>query len=358
MENSTTYELPRVLADFPVQERVNGYFARALATDRISHAYLFLGDAQLAGSYAQALAKCLICPQGGEGACEECLRVDHGTHPDVHVLSPGSASGYLVGQIRDLISDVSLAPVRARNKVYIVQQAERLWGTSANALLKTLEEPPTHVVFVLAATSRDAVLDTIASRCQQIPFASAGTGGQDAQTSAAQEDPAVKELRDAAAASVLGLGGMDSASVLRCAKELVDMAKSSVDELRDQQESRDEGVDEFLTARALKELADANRRELSQRERSGMMEVVAACESVVRDLLLCCENRESHIVNTGLEGSLLQLCRTLGPRDILRALDACELAAKRLSGGVTPQLTLEVMLLQVKEALYANRSTG
>ena len=113
---------------------------------------------------------CAICADGGDGSCDECIRVAHRTHPDVRWLAPGSVTGYLVDQVRDVIADASLSPARATRKVYIVERAELLRGAAANALLKTIEEPPSDVIFVLMARAEETVLPTIVSRCQVVRF--------------------------------------------------------------------------------------------------------------------------------------------------------------------------------------------
>ena len=88
------------------------------------------------------------------GACDSCVRVARHTHPDVHYYTPESATGYLIAQTRELLDDVPLAPIRAKAKVYIIDRAEQLRANTANALLKTLEEPPEGVMFILLGTSQ------------------------------------------------------------------------------------------------------------------------------------------------------------------------------------------------------------
>ena len=111
-----------------------------------------------------------LCEQDGCGACDSCVRVARHTHPDVHYYTPESATGYLIAQTRELLDDVPLAPIRAKAKVYIIDRAEQLRANTANALLKTLEEPPEGVMFILLGTSADVMLPTIVSRCQCVPF--------------------------------------------------------------------------------------------------------------------------------------------------------------------------------------------
>lgn len=118
---------PAALAALEMQDAVRDFLARSVTEGHITHAYLFCGAPGCGmEEAATALAECLVCPNGGDGACDECIRVRHRTHPDVHWLSPGSSQGYLVSEIRDLIADVQLAPVRAKTKLYILESAALL----------------------------------------------------------------------------------------------------------------------------------------------------------------------------------------------------------------------------------------
>ena len=160
-----------LLAKLDTQQRVRDFLTNAVASGRASHAYLFLG-APGAGKLdaAWALAQAFLCEQDGCGSCDSCVRVARHTHPDVHYYTPESATGYLIAQTRELLDDVPLAPIRAKAKVYIIDRAEQLRANTANALLKTLEEPPEGVMFILLGTSADVMLPTIVSRCQCVPF--------------------------------------------------------------------------------------------------------------------------------------------------------------------------------------------
>ena len=117
-----------------------------------------------------------------------------------------------------------------------------------------------------------------------------------------------------------------------------------------QKEALDESSD-FLTAAALKQLEDANKRELSARERSGMMEVLAATESVLRDVLVRCEDVSRKIVNEDAAAAIERIAAATGVGGVTRALAACSAAAEDLAHNVSPQLALEAMLLSIKEAL-------
>jgi DNA polymerase III subunit delta' len=198
--------------------------ARALAQDRVSHAYLFVGPESV-GKHTAALllSQALNCrareslntetrrhgegtggPSTGStddgnrlssstpsllsdysvspclrvetlspcGECEDCRRIAAGTHPDVHLILPGSKTGQNISveQMRDLRQDVARRPIMGRRKLYLIPTAEAMNDEAANTLLKTLEEPPDAVTLILMATSPTRVLPTILSRCQLVRF--------------------------------------------------------------------------------------------------------------------------------------------------------------------------------------------
>ena len=153
------------------QPRVREFLRATIASGRVSHAYLLTGPAgSNKTSAAYAFAQAIICANGGCGECDDCQRAVRRKHPDIHFYSPEGAQGYLVEQVRDIVSDVTLAPIRAKAKVYIIDRADLLGTQAANAFLKTLEEPVEGVTFILLGRTREGVLPTIVSRCQVVPF--------------------------------------------------------------------------------------------------------------------------------------------------------------------------------------------
>ena len=141
------------------QPRVREFFRATIASGRVSHAYLLTGPAgSNKTSAAYAFAQAILCEKNGCGECDDCARVLRRRHPDVHYSAPEGAQGYLVEQIREIVSDVSLAPIRAKSKVYILDRVDLLGTQAANAFLKTLEEPVPGVVFVLLGRTRESFL--------------------------------------------------------------------------------------------------------------------------------------------------------------------------------------------------------
>jgi len=168
--------VPR-LSEIRGQDRVVGLLRRALEADRVPHAYLFCGPAG-SGKHTVglALAGALNCDtEPGEGchSCTPCSKIDQSIHPDVYTLEREGAARIIPIETirRDVLGRVALSPHEARARVILIEEAAALQGPAANALLKTLEEPPDRTHFILGTTAPDQLLPTIRSRCQRVSFA-------------------------------------------------------------------------------------------------------------------------------------------------------------------------------------------
>ncbi len=358
------------------QESAQAFLRNALDENRVSHAYLFLGapgSGKLDAAYA--LAQGVVCPNGGCGSCDDCVRAARRTHPDIHLLTPGSATGYLVGQVRELIDDLQMAPIRAKNKVYILDEAEQLTSSTANALLKNLEEPPQGVLFVLLATTRDAVLPTVLSRCQVVPFRSiapqAALDALSQQLSMPEElcrralgccaSPAQardflnSDSRQASRKAALDcldrLGNADSLDILHLAKAAIAAAKAPLADFKEAQQATLDENAKMLSGPAMRELEERQKRELSARERSGIMEQFEAQRSLLRDALAQAGGTTDQPVCDDYARASAFFATRLGLDRLPAALASVAEAESRVRRNVSPQLALETMLFEIKEML-------
>ncbi|MCQ3035580.1 MAG: DNA polymerase III subunit gamma/tau, partial [Bacilli bacterium] len=163
---------PQTFEEVAGQTHIVKTLKNALENNKIAHAYLFCGPRGTGKTtMAKLLAKALNCECGIGHQCNECnscKEIMNGTHPDVIEIDAASNNG--VEQVRDLINKVNYLPLEGKYKVYIIDEVHMMTTSAFNALLKTLEEPPAHVIFILATTEPHNIIPTILSRCQRYDF--------------------------------------------------------------------------------------------------------------------------------------------------------------------------------------------
>src|SRR3982074_747062 len=166
---------PQTFAELIGQEHVRTTIENAIAQKRIAHGYIFAGQRGTGKTtVARILARCLNCIEGPTtkpcGKCASCLEITGGNTVDVIEIDAASNRG--INEMRELRENVRYRPARDRYKVFIVDEAHQITSEAFNALLKTIEEPPAWVIFVLCTTEAHKIPATIASRCQHFSFRS------------------------------------------------------------------------------------------------------------------------------------------------------------------------------------------
>ena len=154
-------------------EMVKDHFKKAIANHKVSHAYILTGEAGMGRkSIANAFAMTLLCEKGGSEpcmTCHSCKQVMSGNHPDLIYVKHEKPGSIGVDDVREQINDtIMIRPYSSYYKIYIVDEAEKMTVQSQNALLKTIEEPPSYAVIILITTNQEAFLPTILSRCVQM----------------------------------------------------------------------------------------------------------------------------------------------------------------------------------------------
>ncbi len=367
--------------DIVGQPRVAAFLKRVTTDGTVGHAYLFVGPPGSGKKTAAvALACAVFCDDDGCGSCPECTRVRRGAHPDVHLIEPEGAAGYLAEQIRDVIHDVSLAPVEGPRKVYLFDGADLFNDSSANAFLKTLEEPPDDVLIVLMAHTYERVLPTISSRCQVVRFrrippseaaavlvektgadpdealaALAAAGGVTARARDFLGSPSRRAARAQILRTLKDLAVLDDYDVLLAARELLAAVKAPLEDVRSAQAAEIAERAEFLGRGATKTLEERHRRELTAREREGIAEVLNVAESWLRDCLTISQGVGDLVVNRDAADAMEEVGAVITPAAAATALSAVNEARKRISYNVSPQLAVEAMLFDLREVLRCPR---
>ena len=210
------------LKDIHGQQRAIAYLRKSLKSRRIHHAMLFSGPTSVGKqSTALAFAQAVNCEtlqeDDGCGTCDSCRQIHEGRHPDIITLVPeGAAQIISIKTIRSqVIAPLATSPNRAKVRFFLIEEATALNGPAANALLKTLEEPPPRTTFILSSSSADQLLPTIRSRCQRVKFLPLSA---DLQATLAGEEEQAERLRHLADSIEGSLQKNDFPSLFSAAK--------------------------------------------------------------------------------------------------------------------------------------------
>ncbi len=363
------------------QPQVRDFLRAAVAHDRLSHAYLFVGPAGSNKTLAAyALAQAALCPNGGCGTCECCQRIMRRKHPDVRYFAPEGANGYLVEQIRSIVADTALAPIQAKRKVYILDRVDLLGVQAANAFLKTLEEPPADVLLILLGRTRESVLPTIVSRCQVVPFRMIPAGeaaGIIVQNTGATREQARMALeacdgsithaieflksneRMAFRSQVLEvlkrLIQADDWDLLEFASNLVVQAKAPLDVARAELEQDLEENADFLAKSAIRQIEARNKRALSAKSLESLRQLMAIVRSWLRDVLVVCAGTPDLVINVDMRASIAEVAARTDEARVSAALRAVQRCSEALSYNVSPETCIDAMLIEVKYTLFSSR---
>jgi DNA polymerase-3 subunit gamma/tau len=357
MKHTTLYRKwrPRRFSEVVGQEPVVRTLGRAIETGRVAHAYLFSGPRGTGKtSTAKVLAMGLNCAKGPtpepDGTCESCRAIVNSSSLDVVEMDAASNRG--IDEIRDLRDRVNLAPVAGRMKVYIIDEVHMLTAEAFNALLKMLEEPPEHVVFVLATTEKHKVLPTIVSRCQSFDFRRPGVETLRGKLAEIAESEGIEVEPEAL--TVIAREGRGS---FRDAEGLLDQLSSfsegPITAARVRELLGSVGPEAlFETTAALHERRAADALRVVDRlsnEGRDLGQFVGELLSHLRTLMLLPHAPEVALAGVGTEerGPLEEQANSIPTAEIVRLIEALGDTLGRIKRGGDPKLELELSFLKL-----------
>ena len=354
----------------------------------MTHAWLITGPPGSGRSTAAAcFAAALVCPEDGCGVCEACRTAPVGGHADVDIVTT-EAVYYKIDEARDLVRRSSMAPVKSPWHVIVVEDADRLRDDAVTVLLKSLEEPPPHTVWLLCAPSVEDLLPTITSRVRHVPlvtpsaaevsqllvdhygidtalasYAARASQGHIGRARALARDEHVRERRQAVMRVPLGLHDVPScfASAAELLVAATEDAKAITDPL-DELEGANvlaqfgDGAEGAMRSR-IKRMADSETKKLQARQKARRTRTIRDqvdralldLMGLFRDVLVMQLDGTVPLINEEMRPQLGQLAERSTANDTGRRLQALAHSRKQIEANVTPQLALESLMVELKD---------
>jgi DNA polymerase-3 subunit delta' len=327
--------------------RLLSLLSRAIARETLPPSLLLAGPAGVGKRRtAIASAEAINClePRATQdlerdacGQCTACKRIARGVHPDVIVIEPGDTGSIKIEQVRDVIDRAGYRPFEGRRRVVIIDEADALVAPAQNALLKTLEEPPSASVFLLVSSMPDALLPTVRSRCPRLRFGALSAaevadalmrdheyGEADARAAAADADGSIGRA--------LAAGSVDLTDAREAAAHLLEQTAKMSDPVR--------------RLDAVRELTGRTSRAASERDQ--MAACLRAMASLLRDLgVLASRSDRRALANADLVSQLEPLTRTYTSERSMRAYAAVDEALGALERNASPKIVADWLVLQL-----------
>ena len=311
-------------------ERQKDFLRRTLANNRLAHAYLFEGPQGVGKRLtALALSRAVFCAEGtGCGECTPCRKIDHNNHPDLQIVEPDGKQ-IKIEQIRELQKTLSFRPVESSRRVCLIDQADKMNPAAANALLKTLEEPSAETVIILLSSRPEALLTTVLSRCQRLPF-----------------NRLPQSCIESALAEQRGFEQKDAHIIAALADGSFQLALD-----RDPAFYLEHRIDLLKRVTALSPGSILPLLELAKdlsADKETIPETVELLQSFYRDLLLFRYGQPvERLVNIDLQEKIRRIAAQEDTTSILNKLEAMNECLHNHERNVNPQLNMEVLLLRL-----------
>jgi DNA polymerase III subunit delta' len=327
--------------------RITSLLSRAIAQQTLPPSLLLAGPAGVGKRrVAMAVAMTVNCLQPRHsqefeidacGECNACKRIARGVHPDVIVIEPGDTGTIKIEQVRDVIDRAGYRPFEGRRRAVVIDEADAMMPAAQNALLKTLEEPPSASIFMLVSSLPDALLPTVRSRCPRLRFGPLSVGevaellvrdhgytASEAQVAAADADGSIGRALSAESA--------DLSEARAAAQRILEQAARSTDPSR--------------LVDSVKDIV--GKKGSSATERDQLAASLRAAASLLRDLgLMAARADVSALANTDLQPQLTALGRFYDGERATRAYAAVDQALAALERNASPKVVVDWLVLQI-----------